>query len=128
MGTVWSESPLFNMFLFVVNGLVNIIRTLIALTSSDTSGEPPPGLVAQSVTCLGTDTSLPADPEGPSSIRSRSHTYMEIDHEIISTGSFSSLTLNHSRRVAVSYKHEVLVNCLSRKKVWLGELTIPPRP
>ena len=41
--------------------------------------------------------------------------------------SFSSLPLNHSRRVVVSYKrkyvHEVLVNCLFKlvqEKVWLG--------
>ena len=47
--------------------------------------------------------------------------------------SFSSLPLNHSRRVVVSYKrkyvHEVLVNCLfklAQEKVWLGELTVPP--
>ena len=45
--------------------------------------------------------------------------------------SFSSLPLNHSRRILVSYKrkyvHEVLVNCLfklAHEKVWLGELTI----
>ena len=45
----------------------------------------------------------------------------------------SSLPLNHSRRVVVSYKrkyvHEVLVNCffkLAQEKVWLGELTVPP--
>ena len=42
--------------------------------------------------------------------------------------SFSSLPLNHSRRVVVSYKrkyvHKVLVNCLfklAQEKVWLGE-------
>ena len=47
--------------------------------------------------------------------------------------SFSSLPLNHLRRVVVSYKrkyvHEVLVNCLfklAQEKVWLGELTVPP--
>ena len=45
----------------------------------------------------------------------RSHTFVEIDHEIISTV-ILLLPLNHSRRVVVSYKrkyvHEVLVNCL----------------
>ena len=47
--------------------------------------------------------------------------------------SFSSLLLNHSRRVVVSYKrkyvHKVLVNCLikvAQEKAWLGELTVPP--
>ena len=54
--------------------------------------------------------------------------FVEIDHEII-----SSLPLNHSRRVVVSYKrkyvHEILVNHLfklAQEKVWLGELTVPP--
>ena len=47
--------------------------------------------------------------------------------------SFSSLLLNHSRWVVVSYKpkyvHEVVVNRLfklAQEKVWLGELTVPP--
>ena len=43
------------------------------------------GRVAQSVTCLATDVSLTADPGVASSIPARSHTFMEIDHEIIST-------------------------------------------
>ena len=49
--------------------------------------------------------------------------------------SFSSLPLNHSRKVVVSYKgkyvQEVLVNRLfklAQEKVWLGELTVPPSP
>ena len=44
-----------------------------------------PGRAAQSVTCLATDASLIADPGVPSSILARSHTFVEIDHEIIST-------------------------------------------
>ena len=44
-----------------------------------------PGLVAQSVTCLATDASLTADPGVVSSIPARSHTFVEIDLEIIST-------------------------------------------
>ena len=39
----------------------------------------------QSVTCLATDASLTADPGVASSIPALSHTFMEIDHEIIST-------------------------------------------
>ena len=46
---------------------------------------PIPGCVAQSVTRLATDVSLTADPGVASSIPARSHTFMEIDHEIIST-------------------------------------------
>ena len=41
--------------------------------------------VAQSVTCLATDASLTADPGVASSIPARSHTFVEIDHEIVST-------------------------------------------
>ena len=44
-----------------------------------------PGGVAQSVTCLATDVYLTADPEVASSIPARSHTFVEIDYEIIST-------------------------------------------
>ena len=86
-----------------------------------------PGRVAQSVTCLATDASLTADPGVASSIPARSHTFVEIDHEIIST-----VILLPSAEVVVSYKrkyvHEVLVNCLfklAQEKVWLGELTVP---
>ena len=43
-----------------------------------------PGRVAQSVTCLATDASLTVDPGVASSITARSHTFVEIDHEIIS--------------------------------------------
>ena len=47
--------------------------------------EPLPGRVAQSVTCLAIDASLTAIPGVRSSIPARSHSFMEIDHEIIST-------------------------------------------
>ena len=66
-----------------------------------------------------------------SSIPVRSHTFVEIDHEIISTV-ILLLPLIYSRRVVVSYKrkyvHELLVNRLfkpAQEKVWLGELTVP---
>ena len=41
--------------------------------------------VVQSVTCLATDACLTAIPGVPSSIPARSYTFVEIDHEIIST-------------------------------------------
>ena len=44
-----------------------------------------PGRVAQSVTCLATDACLSSDPGVASSIPARYHTFVEIDHEIIST-------------------------------------------
>ena len=43
------------------------------------------GRVAQLVTCLVTDAKLTADPGVASSIPARSHTFVEIDHEILST-------------------------------------------
>ena len=43
------------------------------------------GRVAQSVTCLATDACLTADPGVASSIQVQSHTFVEIDHEKIST-------------------------------------------
>ena len=44
-----------------------------------------PGRVVQSVTCLATGASLTADPGVASSIPAWSHTFVEIDHKIIST-------------------------------------------
>ena len=40
--------------------------------------------IAQSVTCLATHAYLTADPWVVSSITARSHTFVEIDHEIFS--------------------------------------------
>ena len=89
------------------------------------------GHVVQSVTCLVTDASMTADPGVASSIPAMSHTFVEIDHEILYTVILLP-SLNHSRRVVVSYNrkyvYEVLVNCLfklAQEKVWLGELTVP---
>ena len=44
-----------------------------------------PDCVKKSVTCLATYMCLTADPEVVSSIPAQSHTFVEIDHEIIST-------------------------------------------
>ena len=85
----------------------------------------------QSVTCLATDACLTADPGVASSIPARSHTLVEIDHEIFSTVILLP-SADLSRRVVVSYKrkfvHKLLVNRLfkpAQEKVWLGELTVP---
>ena len=43
------------------------------------------GHIAQSVKCLDTDARLTADPGVVNSIPAWSHTFVEIDHEIIST-------------------------------------------
>ena len=65
-----------------------------------------------------------------SSIPAQSHTFVEIDHEIISAAIL--LPSADSRRVVGSkkrkYVHEVLINRISKlaqEKVWLGELTAP---
>ena len=74
--------------------------------------------VAQQVTCLATDASLTADPGVASSILARSHTFVEIDHEIITT----VILLNHSRRVVVSYKRKYV-----HEVYWLTACSILPR-
>ena len=91
-----------------------------------------PGRVAQSVTCLATDACLTADPGVASSIPARSHTFVEIDHEIISkvillpsTDSFKKVCCQLQAKVCAQI---ILVNCLfkpAQEKVWLGELTVP---
>ena len=43
------------------------------------------GRIAQAVMCLATDASMSADPGVATLIPARSHTFVEIDHEIIST-------------------------------------------
>ena len=91
-----------------------------------------PGCVAQSVTCLVTDACLTTDLGVPSLIPARSHTYVEIGHEINSTvihlpsaESFKKGCCQLQAKVCAG----VLGNCLfklGQEKVWLGELTILP--
>ena len=70
--------------------------------------------VAQSVTILTADMFLTSDQRVKSLIPARSHTFVEIDHAIISMAIL--LPSTDSRRVVFSYKqkygHEVLGNCL----------------
>ena len=108
-----------------------LINFLQSITSHQIIGMAEPGRIAQSVKCLATDACLTADQGVASSIPVRSHTFVEIDHEMISTV-ILLLQLIHSRRVVVSYKrkyvHELLVNRLfkpAQEKVWLGFLTVP---
>ena len=72
---------------------------------------------------------LTADPGVASLIPARSHTFVEIDHEIISMAILIPSAV--SRRVVVSYRrkyvHKVLDNPLvklAQEKVWLCELTV----
>ena len=52
--------------------------------SSNQTTSPTPGNVAEPVTCLATDANLNADPGVARSIPTRSFTFVEIDHAIIS--------------------------------------------
>ena len=81
----------------------------------------------QSVMFLTAETCLTVDPGVASSIPAQSHTFVEIDHEIIST---VILLFPLIQEGYISYKrkyvHEVLFNRfvkLAQEKVWLGELT-----
>ena len=81
--------------------------------------------------CLATDACLTANPGVASSIPALSHTFVEIDHEIISTvillpsaDSFKKDCCSYNRK----YVHELLVIRLfkpAQEKVQLGELTVP---
>ena len=90
-----------------------------------------PGRVAQSVTCLATDACLTADPGVASSIPAWSHTFVEIDHEIISTV-ILPLPLIYSRRVVVSYKREyvqeLLINRLFKPAQEKSVVRLTDRP
>ena len=91
-----------------------------------------PGRVAQLVTCLATDASLTAYPGVASLIRARSHTFVEMDHEIFSTDILFPSAESFKKgccQLQAKVWHKVQVNCLfklAHEKVWLGELTIPP--
>ena len=94
----------------------------------------PPGLVAQSVTCLATDASLTTDLGVASSILAQSHTFVEIDYEIITTVILlpSTESFKKESEGLLSVTRESMCTkywftaCSSLKKVWLGELTVPP--
>ena len=80
-----------------------------------------PGRVAQSVTCLATDASLTAIPGVASLIPARSHTFVEIDHEIISTVILLPSADLFKRRIVVSYKQKYVHN------YWLTTCSSLPR-
>ena len=77
------------------------------------------GRVAQSVVCLATDASLTADPGVPSSIPAWSYTFVEIDHEIISTVILLP-SAESVKKGCYSYKQKYVLtacSCLPRKSV-----------
>ena len=86
-----------------------------------------PGRVAQAVTCLATDACLTADPGVTSLIPVQSHTFVEIDHEMISMISLLP-SADSFKKGCCQYVYELLVNRLfkpAQEKVWLDELTVP---
>ena len=86
------------------------IKSILHAFNSHVSQTRPAGRLAQLVTCLAADTCLTANPGVTSLIPDWSHTFVEIDHEIISMVILPSAD---SRRFVVSYKrkyvHKVLV-------------------
>ena len=88
-----------------------------------------PCCVAQLVTCLTTDASLTADSGVGSLIPARSHTFVEIDHEIISmvillrsAESFKKGCCQLQATILVNH----LLTKLAQERVCLGELTVAP--
>ena len=85
----------------------------------------------EELTCLATDACLTADPGVASSIPARYHTFVEIDHEIISTVILlpsADLFKKGFCQLQAKYVHKLLVNRLlkpAQEKVWLSELTVP---
>ena len=68
-----------------IGAITYLAKLVYSTTTTTTTTTTIPGRVAQSVTCLATDACLTADPGVASSIPARYHTFVEIDHEIIST-------------------------------------------
>ena len=76
---------------------------------------PKPGCVGQSVACLVTDAKLTADPGVASSIPARTHTFVKIDHEIISTAILLPSTESFMKgccQLQAKVCARLLVNCL----------------
>ena len=90
-----------------------------------------PWICSQTRMCLATDACLTADPGVVSRIPARSHTFVEIDHEIIftvillpSADSFKKGCCQIQAKVCAQITGLQLFKP-AQKKVWLGELTVP---
>ena len=67
--------------------------------------------------------SLTADPGAASLIPAQSHTFLEVDHEIISMVILLPSAESFKKSYKQKYVHKVLVNHLfklAQEKVWLG--------
>ena len=83
-----------------------------------------PGCIAQSVMRLATDASLTADPGVTTLIPAQPHTFVEIDHEIISTvillpspESFKKGCCQLQAKVCTSSTGQLLVQACPEKSV-----------
>ena len=106
------ELTLVQLNIFMYNTLPQFSSYLPAAFQSCTLGH-----VVQSVMVLAADTCLTADPEIVSSIPARSHTFLEIDHEIVSM--VIILPSADSRRVDVSHMQKCVPRVLFN---WLVKL------
>ena len=78
-----------------------------------------PGHIAHSVTCLTTDTCQIANAGVVNLILAQYHTFVEIDHEIISMAIL--LASADSRRVVASYKLTYVLEVLVNRSVNLAQ-------
>ena len=91
-----------------------------------------PGRVVQSGRCLVTDASLTADPGVVSLIPAWSHTFVEMNHEIIPMVILLPFAESYKKRccqlqaeICARSTGKLLVQTCPGK-VWLGELTVQP--
>ena len=82
------------------------------------------GRVAQSLMCMAADTRLTADPWAASSMQTQTHTFVDIDHEIISMAIFYlPLILEGSYQLKAKVcagNTDYLLNPASQEKMWLS--------
>ena len=69
----------------ILSWLSVMARFASHMNTTNMYNQHPSGRIVQSVTCLATDASLTEDPGVASLIPVQSNTFVEIDHEIIST-------------------------------------------
>ena len=77
---------------------------------------PVPALIAKSVTCLATDACLTADPGVASLIPARYYTFVEMDHEIISTLILLPSADSFKKGCCKFHSHNWLTACSSLPK------------
>ena len=114
--------------------LLQAVKSRMKCSVSSVSTLKKAGPLAQLVTCLATDACLTADSEVGSLIPVRSHTFVEIDHEMISSvillpsaDLFKKGCCQLQAKVCARITGYPLVQACPGK-VWIGELTVPQWP